>query len=177
MPDSGGDVNPVAQGSIPETETLSLRGHHLLCMLTYAGEAYTLAFGRNMDGWIGQINKTLRRTGVFSLSVVSGRDSFCRPMCPASHCDGQVMPRRDAQALRNITRLVAARGMQSVVSPDLPLRHGSTTLALNRSLIAEMRKAFQTNALRHGVCYGCPHETRCTEVATKGFVDARLELG
>jgi hypothetical protein len=47
---------------------IELRGHHLLCILTYMGKGYTPAFVENYDAIVAQINR-----GDVTLKIVSVR--------------------------------------------------------------------------------------------------------
>ncbi|OWU61413.1 2Fe-2S ferredoxin, partial [Staphylococcus aureus] len=37
--------------------TIRLRGHHLLCMLTYVGKGYSPAFVENYDAMAGRLGR------------------------------------------------------------------------------------------------------------------------
>ncbi|MFK4825296.1 DUF1284 domain-containing protein [Paenochrobactrum sp. BZR 588] len=128
--------------------TIHLRGHHLLCMLTYIGKGYTPFFVENYD----QIAEQLSRGTVITL--VNGPDDICAPLlCESNcHCHNQSVTFRDQAALEDISALLGVR-----------LQQGSKFI-LNRQLLQKLRDAFRENTIRNA-CKGCEWSDLCTDIA------------
>ena len=64
--------------------TVSLRPHHLLCMLTYLGNGYTADFVGNYNRIVKRLNKGE------PIRLVGGPDDICQPMLrqASCHCPG-----------------------------------------------------------------------------------------
>jgi len=138
--------------------TITLRAHHLLCVLTYSGKGYSPAFVRNFDSVVRRLDK---REG---LELVSGPDTLCAPLCAeegdCAHCHGMSVQERDRRALRDLAPLLG------------DIASGSR-LVLDAALVARMRCAFAQGAIR-GACADCPWHAMCTHVAASGYAGARL---
>ncbi|KQU72270.1 hypothetical protein ASD00_15770 [Ensifer sp. Root31] len=82
--------------------TVQLRGHHLLCLLTFVGEGYTPTFTRNY------VRIAERLSSGESVTVVDGPDDICVPMlCDAgAHCREDSIARRDSLALAAIANIL-----------------------------------------------------------------------
>lgn len=68
--------------------TISLRGHHLLCLLGYRGMGYSADFCVNMTN----IYETLRQKPETEVEIVIGPDDVCQAYPPdeSYHCEGTV---------------------------------------------------------------------------------------
>ncbi|NIK79091.1 hypothetical protein FHS15_004249 [Paenibacillus castaneae] len=68
--------------------TISLRGHHLLCLLGYRGMGYSEDFCVNMTN----IYEMLRNEPGTEIEIITGPDDVCRAYPPdkAYHCEGNV---------------------------------------------------------------------------------------
>ncbi len=54
--------------------TVRLRGHHLLCMLTFVGKGYSPAFVENYDRIAGRLSEGE------DILLVDGPDDICAPL-------------------------------------------------------------------------------------------------
>lgn len=134
-----------------------LRGHHLLCVLTYVGRGYSDDFVANLDA----VAVALSRNG--RIEIVDGPDDVCRPVMntPDSHCFDSNARDRDSAALADIGHLLGR-----------PLSPGDS-LTLDADSVDRLRAAFATDAVR-SACQACQWYDICTAVAESGFSAARL---
>jgi len=128
--------------------TIRLRGHHLLCMLTYVGKGYSPAFVENYDAIAGRLS-----TGE-DILLVDGPDDICAPLlCGGDcHCYEASVQMRDALALESVGNMLGE-----------PLT-AQTPFALNAERLAKMRKAFADGTLRTA-CEHCEWSELCSRIA------------
>jgi uncharacterized protein len=131
-----------------------LRAHHLLCILTFAGEGYSPAFVANLAGIVARIGAGE------PVELIDGPDDICAPLANSddTHCAEPLVRRRDREALRQL-----AEGRLSGVRP----------LVLDRDAIAALREQFAAGTIR-GACAGCSWFGLCTEIASAGYAVAAL---
>ena len=137
--------------------TVRLRGHHLLCMLTYKGEGYSPAFTANFDTIVKRI------AAGEQIEIVEGSDDICSCLLagkPDAHCLNESVMRRDALALEQIK------------NEGLDLRG---TFVLTAQHLEKLRAAFLDNRVR-AACIGCEWHGLCTDIAANGFKEASLKL-
>lgn len=144
--------------------TVRLRGHHLLCILTYKGEGYSPAFVANLDRIAARL-----AAGEDAL-LVDGPDDVCAPLlAPPSvgdtgpHCAFDRVHERDRQALEAVSALLSRTlvpGKRLTLEPETARR---------------MRNAFETGEIR-AACVGCEWSKLCTSIADARFA-ATLLLG
>jgi len=137
--------------------TVRLRGHHLLCLLTFVGKGYTPAFTANYRRIVARLNAGE------PVELVSGPDDICAPMLAEAehHCLNASIVARDAQALTDVAALIGrplAAGMQ---------------LAFDADLLARLRGAFAAGSTREA-CTGCQWHALCTDIAGAGYAGVRL---
>ncbi len=134
-----------------------LRGHHLLCLLTFVGEGYTPAFTRNY------LRIAARLSAGEAIEIVEGPDDICAPMLgtPDAHCDNESIRSRDEHALA-----------ATAESLGIPLEAGSI-LVLDGERLGRLRAAFADGAIR-AACGGCEWSAFCTRVADEGFGNALI---
>lgn len=140
--------------------TVRLRGHHLLCLLTYAGKGYTPAFVTNLD-------RIAERLGAGeAVLVVEGPDDICGPMLSVEghHCLGPGVRHRDELALASVSGLLGR-----AVAPG-------TGFFLDRDTVGRLRAGFASGAIRPA-CAGCEWSRTCTGIAASGYEDVRLATG
>lgn len=139
---------------------VSLRPHHLLCMLTYLGKGYTPDFVRTYDRVMARLNAGA------SVEIVSGPDDICQGwlLDDGCHCHNDSVLNRDAAAARDIGRL-----LQTDIAPGQPLRLGPEH-------IATLRGAFAKGQIRTA-CRGCEWQAMCSAIATRGFKGCHLSPG
>jgi hypothetical protein len=136
--------------------TIRLRGHHLLCMLTYQGEGYSPAFVANFDAIIKRISAGE------AIEMIEGPDDIC--VCLLSekndaHCLNESVMARDTLALEQIE------------DEGLHFRRG--TFVLTAQALAKLRQAFAQKRIR-AACEGCEWHGLCTQIAENGFQGVRL---
>lgn len=129
--------------------TVRLRGHHLLCMLTYIGKGYSPAFVVNYDTIAGRLSRGE------DILLVNGPDDICQPLlCDYDcHCFNASVTMRDNQALKAVSALLRKQ-----------LTAGST-LHLDAHDLEKMRTAFTAGAIR-SACNNCEWSDLCTEICT-----------
>ena len=136
--------------------SIRLRAHHLLCILTFAGNGYSLEFTENFANIVARIGAGE------AVELVDGPDDVCAPLDGSddTHCSDTPVRRRDREALR---ALAEADPPLSAVRP----------LILDGAAIAAMRAHFAAGTIR-GACTGCPWSALCTDIAAADYVSARL---
>jgi uncharacterized protein len=137
--------------------TINLRSHHLLCLLTYAGEGYSPAFTAGFDSIAARVSAGE------DILLVAGPDDICAPLLdsPDAHCRRQSVAARDVQAAEALTALLE-RG----------IRPGER-LALDAPAVTRLRQAFLAGAIRQA-CTGCEWARSCTAIAADGYRQTRL---
>ncbi|WFU48356.1 DUF1284 domain-containing protein [Sinorhizobium terangae] len=140
--------------------TVRLRGHHLLCLLTFVGEGYTPSFTRNYQ-------VVARRLSAGEpIEIVEGPDDICAPMLglAEAHCRNENIRGRDSRALAAVADLLG-----------FPLGPGSVLILDDRRL-QDLRGAFALGSVR-GACDECEWSALCTRVARDGFAGAVVRGG
>jgi hypothetical protein len=129
-----------------------LRGHHLLCLLTFVGEGYTPAFTQNFR------RIAERLSAGEDIEIVEGPDDICAPILdlPEAHCRNRSVRDRDEWAL-------AATADRLGVS----LKAGSV-LNLDGERLHALRAAFAAGMTR-AACDECEWSGLCTRIAHDGF--------
>ena len=136
--------------------TISLRPHHLLCLLTYIGKGYTPAFTANFDAVVDRLN------GGEDVLMVDGPDDICAPMLEdGHHCFNSGIIQRDAQAAMDVETLLGVR-----------IAAGER-LSLDLATVRSMREGFASGATRQA-CLGCQWTALCTDIAGRDFRAVRL---
>ncbi len=133
---------------------IRLRPHHLLCMLTFAGEGYTPEF-------IANFAAIVRRIGAgAAIDLVEGPDDVCAPLAGTGdgHCGGAEVAQRDRTALAALV----AHG----VPVDRPLE-------LDAVRLAAFRERFAAGTTR-AACCDCSWSALCTAIAADGFTRSLL---
>ena len=138
---------------------IRLRGHHLLCMLTYQSEGYTADFVENYDKVIENL-----KAGA-TIILVEGADEICRPIETdrEHHCHNESVRCRDVEALQAVSQILGSE-----------LRIGDE-IDLSTQSLAELRRAFSEGSLRQA-CKGCQWDKLCTRISRTGFRSALLKL-
>ncbi|ACO32290.1 MULTISPECIES: DUF1284 domain-containing protein [Acidobacterium] len=137
---------------------IRLRPHHLLCMLTYAGNGYSAPFVANFDALARRI-----ADGRQTVEITSGHDDICAPLVcgPDGHCTGASVRERDRLASEDVSSLL---GLQVV--PGLQI-------VLSAERLAGLRAAFASGRVRRA-CEGCQWKPLCDGIAQQGFAGTRL---
>lgn len=142
--------------------TIRLRGHHLLCLLTYVGKGYSAAFVANYD------RLAERLSGGEPVELVAGPDDICAPLLvPAGeppHCLNDSVIVRDAAALEAISETLG----RSLAVGD--------TLELDSATLASLRAVFRAGRNRRA-CADCQWHALCTGVAESDYAGARVQVG
>lgn len=136
-----------------------LRGHHLLCLLTYVGKGYTPAFVENLN----HIAEAVRRGA--PVMLVQGPDDVCIPVMTGveSHCHRPSIADRDRRAARDIGAVLGR-----TLTPG-------TTILLS-SHLDDLRRAF-ASGLSRSACAGCQWHGLCSDIARGGFPGVRITRG
>jgi hypothetical protein len=136
---------------------IRLRGHHLLCCLTYRGAGYTPAFVQGFDALAARLSR-----GEAAV-IVEGPDDICAPVTdePDCHCRDADVSLRDSRALADLSALLG----QSLAPGD--------EIRLDAALTQRLRQAFAAGTLR-SACSGCSWTTFCTTIAASGYGACRL---
>ncbi|TYC65845.1 DUF1284 domain-containing protein [Stappia sp. BW2] len=137
--------------------TVSIRPHHLLCMLTYLGKGYTPAFVENYSIIVQRLNDGE------PIALVDGPDALCHPMLsePCCHCRNESVRNRDRTAANDIAHALG----HSVETGD--------SFVLTGQDIALLRNAFANGALRKA-CEGCEWHDLCSSIARKKYRGCHL---
>lgn len=140
--------------------TVRLRGHHLLCMLTYIGKGYSPAFVKNYDTIAGLLSRG------DDIIIVNGPDDICQPLLCAGdcHCFNRSVFMRDKHALDAISDLL-----------EITICAGAG-FTLNAARLAFMRSAFAAGNIRKA-CKACEWSDLCTEISVaKDYADVKIML-
>ena len=129
--------------------SVRLRAHHLLCILTFAGEGYSPAFTANMAEIVARIGAGE------PVEVIDGPDDICAPLAGSddAHFGQPSVIERDREAQRQLG--LAGR------------------LVLDAAAIAALRIQFAAGTIR-GACAGCQWFGLCSEIAGAGYAVAAL---
>ena len=140
-----------------QTMSVSIRPHHLLCMLTYLGKGYTPAFVQNYSTIVQRLNEGE------PIELVEGPDTLCQPMLdePGCHCRNESVRDRDRTAAADIA-LALGR----------PLEKGNSII-LDRQTLSFLRDAFANGSIRKA-CQGCEWQNMCSAIARNEFRGCHL---
>lgn len=129
--------------------TVRLRGHHLLCMLTYVGKGYSPAFVENYDRIAGRLNEGE------DILLVDGPDDICAPLLCGDdcHCHEASVRARDQLALESVSELFG-------LALSIP-----GTFKLDAEQLVALRRAFAKGTLRKA-CKACEWTDLCTRIAS-----------
>ncbi len=146
-----------------DDSVVHLRGHHLLCILTYKGAGYSAAFTENFDRLIEKLN-----AGAV-IKITDGPDDVCcalkdDPSAPhwATNCISASVQRRDQKALAAVGRHFQQK-----------LETGSR-LKLSKTMIDDLRQAFASGLIR-AACQDCEWQGFCDDIAAGNFAETKLE--
>lgn len=136
---------------------IRLRGHHLLCVLTFQGAGYNKRFTANFASIVKRLNAGEE------ILVVAGPDDICAPIAAEAdaHCELARVGERDASALDAISEMTG-----SALSPG-------TGLVLDARMVRLLRASFSRGTIR-AACSGCEWHALCSGIAATGFDRTRL---
>lgn len=133
---------------------IRLRGHHLLCMLTWSGKGYSEAFSAKFD----QVVRAIK--GGNPVQIVAGPDDLCRTLDPATqpdyHCDKASVTARDAAALADIAAYLG-------VALD-----AGRPLIVDVATWARLQSGFKAGTVRTA-CRSCEWFSLCSDIAGDDF--------
>jgi len=141
---------------VTDAETVRLRGHHLLCLLTYKGLGYSPDF---VAGLTATADRLIAGA---TAEIVEGPDDICAPLCRVEehpHCHEATVPERDRRALS----LVAGVLGQSLSIGD--------HLVIDEKLRARLRTAYRDGAFEPA-CALCEWQPLCRDIAAGGYAGA-----
>ncbi len=133
--------------------SVKLRGHHLLCILTFVGHGYSRAFSENYKTVVQRLNAGE------PVVLVDGPDDICAALIKEDadpHCFTCSVTERDTAALE-VVRAVLER----------PLGIGEE-LVLTADMIALLRGAYGKGKMA-AACNGCEWQQLCDDIAKNGF--------
>lgn len=136
-----------------------LRGHHLLCVLTFIGKGYSPAFVEGMAAVVDRIS-----TGA-PIRIVEGPDDICAGHLGNDrdpHCLFASATERDSLALSDVSALW---GLD--LGPGIELQPPS-------DWVERMRRAFAEGTIR-AACGRCEWNELCSGLAAAGFPGTRLQ--
>ena len=136
---------------------ISLRAHHLLCSLTYAGRGYSKEFERGFNQVVERLNKNE------TILVVSGPDEICASIegCSDSHCREMRNSRRDELALEDISSHIGDTiKVGSEISPS-------------RLFNEKFRSSFQKRSIRRA-CLDCQWSKIRDQIADSDYSSSLL---
>ncbi len=141
--------------------TVNLRGHHLLCILTFAGYGYTRGFTENYQGIVDRLNAGE------TVLIVEGPDDICKPLLQEEeepHCFKCNVRDRDETALNIVNEVL--EGVFSV----------GDELVVSSSMVARLRKAFRAGAMKTA-CAGCEWASFCDDIAARNYKHTKFCKG
>lgn len=136
---------------------ISLRGHHLLCSLTFSGRGYSKEFERGFKNIIERIKQNE------TIIVVSGPDEICEPIerCKDSHCREARITRRDELALEDVSSLLGKTiEIGSQITPS-------------KLFNGKYRASFQLGSTRRA-CFDCQWSGTCDQIADADYSSSLL---
>ena len=138
--------------------TIRLRGHHLLCLLTYKGNGYTPDFSLNFNRIVRRLSRGEEAV------IVAGADDVCQPMLcqPDFHCADDHSSEINSQALADIGRLL-----------DEDLSPGQR-IVFDANNVKRLRQAFLAGEIRTA-CQSCSWLAHCNKIAENNFRQTRLK--
>ena len=147
---------------MPE-DCLSIRPHHLLCMLTYIGKGYSDVFVESYDQVINQL-----KSGQHDIVIVRGPDAICAPrLCDPSdtecHCRESHINDRDDEALADLNKM-----------PEFAMLDIGSTLKLTKNLINRLRDVYKKGSIRTA-CNGCEWKDLCDGISHDNFKGTKLK--
>lgn len=132
---------------------MRLRGHHLLCLLTYKGLGYSPDF---IAGMTAVADRLLAGA---TAEIIDGPDDICAPLCHAEenpHCHEATVPERDQRAL-SLLAGVLGRSLR-----------GGDRLVLDEKMRARLRAAYRDGAFETA-CALCEWQPLCRDIAAGGY--------
>ncbi|SDR34042.1 DUF1284 domain-containing protein [Pseudovibrio sp. Tun.PSC04-5.I4] len=138
--------------------SVKLRGHHLLCILTFMGHGYSRKFSANYGRVVKRLNAG---EGVV---LVDGPDDICDALIKEEeepHCFNCSVLERDKIALQSVSELLGR-----------PLAVGDE-LDLTGEVVSTLREAFANGPLR-SACYECEWSAFCDGIAENGYEKVHL---
>lgn len=131
---------------------INLRGHHLLCSATFAGQGYSRQFEQDFHAILK------RMQAGEAVRIVNGPDDLCRSVkdLAGSHCHEARITERDALALQDISRLL---GRQLTSGDVLDSRQLYTDA---------LKTGFRNHTLR-SACFNCQWSSLCDSIAQEDF--------
>ncbi|MBS1183286.1 MAG: 2Fe-2S ferredoxin [Proteobacteria bacterium] len=134
-------------------EPVRLRGHHLLCLLTYKGLGYSPGFVAGMTATAGRL-----AAGTMA-EIVEDPDDICAPLCCVEehpHCHEATVPERDRRALFLIAAVLGR-----------PLMAGDR-LVLDQDIRVRLRAAYRDGAFE-AACALCEWQPLCRDIAASDY--------
>jgi uncharacterized protein len=136
---------------------LTLRGHHLLCSISYSGAGYSPEFIANFD------DLCARLTAGEEVRLTFAPDTICKPMLGSADCHCH----RPHILLRDLL------GFLSASLATGRLLWPGRTVRFTKADVARLRGSFRAGWVRAG-CIRCPWFDHCTRTAREGYRESKL---
>ena len=133
--------------------SVKLRGHHLLCVLTFIVHGYSPAFSKNYKDVVRRLNAGE------PVDLVDGPDEICATLIREEtepHCFNCSVIKRDKAAVKLASQVLGSE------------LHVGDELVLNSRLIGKMREAYAEGNFRKA-CENCEWVQFCAEIASSGY--------
>lgn len=142
-------------------QMIRLRGHHLLCLLTYIGKGYNPEFVANLDRIVARLHAGE------SIQIVSGPDDVCKmgEVCADpfdAHCLTNEISQRDRHAFKTLSDVLPLTIGDFLHASDFP------------QWTTQLRLAFSKKGEYFPSCQGCEWQPLCLDIAKNGFAGAKL---
>ncbi|HAX91147.1 MAG TPA: DUF1284 domain-containing protein [Rhodospirillaceae bacterium] len=139
---------------------IDLRGHHVLCLLTYIGRGYSTSFTENLNTIVSAFHRG------HAAKIVSGYDALCHCESTPFHCPhkGSTACRTASVETKDKRTLSALR----VFAPHAGHWQIGQAFHFTQPLVAELRQAFKAGSIRPA-CSSCEWQGLCDEIAASDF--------
>ncbi|WP_068088529.1 DUF1284 domain-containing protein [Polycladidibacter stylochi] len=138
---------------------IELRGHHLLCILTFEGKGYSPRFTRNYHRIVSALNAGK------AVKLVAGPDCICTPLLQEEdmpHCHNTSVLERDKKALALAGQVL---GQELLVG---------AIIEFDAQKVVQLRRAFCEGVFQEA-CSGCEWHSLCRNIANGGYQRACLQ--
>lgn len=152
-------------------DPIRLRGHHLLCALTWSGKGHSDAFTLVFDAVVDRL-----QSGNAVIEVAEGKDDvLCSTLHPGQtpdyHCHLVWFKTRDRIALQQVGHHLK----DHLRAQGVGMLRPSVAFQLTKPMLVDMREGFASGQTRNG-CAVCSLQRHCTGIAENGYAGARLKI-
>lgn len=145
---------------------IRLRGHHLICLLSFVGKGYGRAFVENFVGVAKEIS-----AGQNNIQIVDCADDICRAPNKEPCRQAEACQRRGDEILRADELALSLINQSAIV---FPLLQPFTSLQFSHRIVQQLREAMASGKFLP-LCSPCPWwEGVCKSVVENKFKDVIL---